>query len=327
MFESKKLDPSDVEVIDAQASTLMKRGISLMGESRSGAIAEALDCFDGALALRTRLPLDEQPALRFGLAACWLNRAAALMQLGDDAKLADAVAACDAAIELLRQLPFDEDPKVSRRLAIAHQNRGLALQAQDRQADAIAAFDEALAVLDDDRAAAIADRDQLAGAVWANVASARMTGTSEDARALARSAALRAIGLVTPREQVDADAAESGLNARHILCRICAEHMGRETVPAEEVHEATDVVDEALALVRHWERQAVARFRPLAWDLFRFGVYMYGSYQPHFLREFIVDNTDPDQSSSGFVESAEMRALVHEASAMLARWEADSAGE
>lgn len=54
---------------------------------------------------------------------------------------------------------------------------------------------------------------------------------------------------------------------------------------------------------------------------------VYGSYQPHFLREFIVDNTDPDQSSTGFVESAEMRALVDEASAMLARWEADSAGE
>jgi hypothetical protein len=85
----------------------------------------------------------------------------------------------------------------------------------------------------------------------------------------------------------------------------------------EDVHEATDVADEALELARHWERQGVSRFRPIAYDLFRFGARLYAVYQPQFLDEFVADNLDPARSSADYVESAEMQAAAHEAFALV----------
>jgi hypothetical protein len=88
-------DPADVQAIDAQASVLMKRGIGLLTDAQPEAVSEALGCFDRALELRSRLPIDDVPVLRYGLAACWLNRADALMRLGDAAQIADALRAFD----------------------------------------------------------------------------------------------------------------------------------------------------------------------------------------------------------------------------------------
>ena len=56
------------------------------------------------------------------------------------------------------------------------------------------------------------------------------------------------------------------------------------------VHDATDLADEGLALVREWERRGVGRFRKLASDLFRFGARVYAHYQPHFLEEFLREH-------------------------------------
>ena len=111
------------------------------------------------------LPLDESPALRYGLAACWLNRADALMRLGGGAQVAEAVRSCDQAIVLLRTLPLTEDPGYPRRLALAHHNRGLFLQAHGGRhpGEVLSAFEEALAVLDHPDAARIDDRQVPAG--------------------------------------------------------------------------------------------------------------------------------------------------------------------
>ena len=81
----------------------------------------------------------------------------------------------------------------------------------------------------------------------------------------------------------------------------------------EDVHEATDAVDDGLALVRSWEQRGVRCFRPLAFDLFRFGARVYARYQPQFLEEFIDDNLNPALSSAGYVESPEMVMAAHEA--------------
>ena len=150
----------------------MKRGISVMSEDRPEAASEALTCFDQALQLRERLPLDQSPALRYGLAACWLNRADALMRLGGGAQVAEAVRSCEQAITLLRTLPLVEDPRFPRRLAMAHHNRGLFLQVHGvrHPGDVLAAFDEALAVLEHPDAAGIEDRQYLLAVVWMNVA-------------------------------------------------------------------------------------------------------------------------------------------------------------
>jgi len=95
----------------------------------------------------------------------------------------------------------------------------------------------------------------------------RARRTAAELGALARDAALRAIALVSDLEGDDADAAEVGLRARHVLCersqQVCLPPNAQQTMP-DDVHEATDIVDEGLTLVRRWEQKGVARFRPLA---------------------------------------------------------------
>jgi hypothetical protein len=310
------LDPSAVQRIDADASILMKRGIGLMGEGGPVAIAEALHCFDRARALRSRLPVETIPLLRYGLAACWLNRAEALVRLEDPTQIAAALHALDQGILLLRELPLGDDPRFPRRLSIAHQNRGLALHAQGPSgaAEAIVAFTEAIAVLEHESAVDVADRQHALSTIWLNLAVVAASAGTDESESMARQAARRAVALVADSETDNADAAEVGLRARHVLCQTLAARLSRTIAggqtPPEDVHDATDAADEALELVRWWERKGVARFRDLAYDLFRFGARVYARYQPQFLEDFIRDNMDPERSSPDYVGSAEMRAAA-----------------
>ena len=112
------------------------------------------------------------------------------------------------------------------------------------------------------------------------------------------------------------DAAEVGLRARHVLCQALSTRLSRSTADKaipDDVHSATDIVDDGLFLVRRWEQKGEPRFRDVAYDLFRFGARVYGRYQPQFLNEFVYDNIDPGQSSPGYVASAEMRSAALEA--------------
>jgi hypothetical protein len=285
-------------------------------------VVEALDCFDRALAIRLRLPVETIPVLGYSLAACWLNRADALARIGAD-KIVLALTSYDEGIALLRRLPLHQDPRFPRRLAIAYQNRGLALRARTPPADAeaILAFAEAADILDRDESAAIPDRPHLLATVWTNLAIARSAEPTEASESLAREAALRAIALVASLEATDADSAEVGLKARHVLCQTLASHLPLRLPPGsgmpDNVHEATDLADDGLALVRKWEREGVTRFRGLAYDLFRFGARVYRTYQPQFLKEFIYENIDASRSSLEYVDSAEMRAAAWEAFRML----------
>ncbi|MEO7273111.1 MAG: hypothetical protein ABIX28_12175, partial [Vicinamibacterales bacterium] len=210
------------------------------------------------------------------------------------------------AIALLRALPLDADPRFPRRLAIAYQHRGLALLAQDSShpAPAIAACTSAIAVLDSDPGAPVADRRYLQAAVYLDLANVRAGEQTFDSDLMARDAADQARSLVSALEASDPDAADAGLKARHILCRTAARHLTRTAVrarvTAEDVHLATDLVDEGLALVHRWERQGVDRFRDLGLDFFQFGTLLYGRYQPHFLAELVLENLDPSRTSEGY---------------------------
>jgi tetratricopeptide (TPR) repeat protein len=323
--DPKPLDAAEIQALDAHASTLMKRGIRVLGDAQPDAVAEALACFDRALELRCRLPIETAPSLRYGLAACWLNRADALMRLGDAMQIPVALRAYDEALVLLQELPLGDDARFPRRLAIAHHNRGLALHAQSGVdvTAAIAAFSDAIAILDHEQATLIPDRQYLLAAVWMNRANTRAAEATAESDLLAREAALRAITLVAHLEAHDADAAEVGLKARHVLCQSIARHLSLKAASGEtiidDVHEATDVVDDGLGLVRQWEHKGVARFRGVAHDLFRFGARVYEKYQPQFLNEFLLENTDPGQSSPRYVESAEMRAAAQDVRARFRR--------
>jgi hypothetical protein len=57
--------------------------------------------------------------------------------------------------------------------------------------------------------------------------------------------------------------------------------------------------------------------------MFRFGARVYAAFQPHFVAEFVLDNTDPGQSSPGYADSAEMRAAAAEALALVASRDAE----
>jgi hypothetical protein len=250
------------------------------------------------------------------LAACWLNRAEALTRLGPEHHSL-SLCAYDEALALLRPLPLGDEARFSKRLAIACQNRALVLAARNPPAlkDAIAGLVEAIAVLDQTEAMAAPERDYLLAVVWMNLANIQASEDTIVSDVAAQNAARRALALVRVQEHEDAAAAEASLKTRHVLCHIAARRLSArarsETVMAD-VHEATDLADEGLALVCEWERRGVERFRDLASDLFRFGARVYARYQPHFLHEFISEQLDFQQSSHSYVQSPEMRDVARE---------------
>ena len=323
--DPESLSPDEVDAVNAQASVLMKRGIALMGEGRAETVAEALSCFDQALDMRLGLPIDRAPILAYGLAACWLNRADALVRLGGMERLDLALRSYEEGIALLRGIPLAEDSRFARRLAIALQNRGLALLAHNAidAPDAIDAFNDAVALLDSEDSAAIPDRPYLTAAVLTNLAMARAAGGEHHAPTAAHDAAVRAIDLGAPLEEEDAEAAEVGLKARHVLCQTIAARLASAPQAVgpmpDDIHEATDLADDGLTLIRGWEQKGVTHFRAMAYDLFRFGARVYKLYQPQFLNEFIFDNLDPSRSSQDYVNSAEVRSAAFEAFGMLER--------
>ena len=315
----KVLDPREINVTDARASVLMEEGIRLL-KSENDADA-ALLYFDRALELRRQLP-GEMPMHAYGLAACWLNRAEALTRLGPSHH-AMALRAYDEALALLRSLPLDVDVRFSKRLAIAHQNRALVLAAQDPPAiaDAVSTLANAIAVLDHAEAMDAREREYLLAVVWMNLANIQASEATTTSDLAAQEAARRALTLIKAREHEDAAAAETGLKALHVLCRIAAGRLvaqaDRDTVMADDVHEATDLAEDGLELVREWERRGVDRFRSVAADLLRFGARVYAHYQPHFLHEFINEQLDPQQSSDAYVQSAEMQDVAHEVARLM----------
>lgn len=278
-------DPGEIEAADADASVLMKEGIRLM---HSGNDADAaLVHFDHALELRRRLPV-EVPIHAYGLAACWLNRAEALTTLGP-AHHALALDAYHHALILLSPLPLADDVRFARRLAIAHQNRALILAAQNppSTAEAIIALLNAVGVLHHADALDAPERDYLLAVVWMNLANIQAPDLA------GREPARRALELTKGYELDNAAAAEIGLKARHVLCQIVGRRLSVQPKNEEfvmDIHEATDLADEGLALAREWELRGVDRLRDLAADLFRFGAQVYAFYQPQFLNEFLNEH-------------------------------------
>jgi tetratricopeptide (TPR) repeat protein len=249
-----------------------------------------------------------------------MNRGDALVRLGTKEQLAESVKSYDEALMLLRSLPLEEDPLYPRRLAIAWINRGFARQKGSFPADvteAIRCFREAITVLENSPAAAISDLDLLRAGALTNLVGA-LLNTSDQPGTEARSLAHQALALVKETERNNATAAEAGFKARHVLCRaIAAESRDGKSIPQELIAEATNAVDEGLALARHWEQRGESGFRALAGDLFRFGCRVYQAGQPHFLAEFILESLDPEKGNGTLPFNQE----THEA-AVAALWNA-----
>jgi hypothetical protein len=125
-----------------------------------------------------------------------------------------------------------------------------------------------------------------------------------------------ALALIAPAEEQEIQAVETGLKARHVLCRAIASQLAdRESkIPlADLVAAATDPVDDGMKLARNWEARGERRFRDLAAELFRFGARVYQMHQSHFLTEFLLENLDPSQSPDAFPADPRMHAVAGEA--------------
>ena len=132
----------------------------------------------------------------------------------------------------------------------------------------------------------------------------------------ARESAEQALALVADAEDQELLAAETGLKARHILCRAIASQLADGAgpiAPDDLVAAATDAVDDGMKLARHWEARGERRFRDLAVELFRFGARAYQMHQSHFLTEFLLENLDPCQSRDAFPVDPKMHAAAGEA--------------
>ena len=286
-----------VDTVNGEASALVRQGIEILAKAEPESAARALACFDRALDLRRQLSIEARPMLQYDLAGTWLNRADALVRIGGTESLRAALCAYDTAIEWLRALPLAADSRFPRRLAIAYQNRALARWSHGGGDADLAKedFHQALVTLGGDHCDALPDRAYLTATVWVNLADVQANGPTEDGWRRAIESTNEARRLIADAERKDASAAEVGLTARHICCRAVARCLSScqdvTGVVPDDLHVATDAADEGLELARLWEGHGIQRFHDVAEDLFRFGARAYGMFQPHFVEEFLSEQS------------------------------------
>jgi tetratricopeptide (TPR) repeat protein len=225
---------------------------------------------------------------RRDLGIAWMNRGHGFQQAG---RLAEAIAAYAAAIIQLRTLPIADHPAMANSLGAAWMNHGLLLHRAHgtaRAAEALASFEAAAGVL---RAFS------LEGNPWPR---RNLTGTLLnranlllDLAGLAEAAAgaREALALCLPHERLDPVDAGLGLKVRRVLCDALGQLIVSSGADQDALAaEAGDLVDDALAIIRHWHRRGETVDELLAARFFRYGTRLYRSHQPHFLAEFIQEN-------------------------------------
>jgi tetratricopeptide (TPR) repeat protein len=223
-----------------------------------------------------------------------MNRGSALQRFGGREHTAAALAAYDEAIARQRSLAFKDNPALRVSFAASLMNRSLLLHrlhGVERATEALAASQDAESLL---RPLLAADppavvRRNLAGTLVnrANL----LLDLGDFSRGA--DAARAALAVVADVERRNVDCAHIALMARRAFC----DALGRQLVAPEVDQEAiaraaSDAVDEALALARHWSALGAGEFGPLVPRLYRFGARLYGRHQPHFLGEFLLEQLE-----------------------------------
>jgi len=240
-------------------------------------------------------------------AVAWMNLGYELMLRGDRENLSAALDAYNEAVARLRPLAAGPvHPSIANSLGAALMNRGHLLHRLHGTAQATVAlesFDEAARLLAPfTHGENPWPRRNFAGTLL-NRAHLLLDAAQP---APARTAAAAALALAVPHEFADTIDADLALKARRSLCDalgrlIIAPGADQEAIACE----ASDLVDEALALARHWTARGAAQPRELAVRLFRFGAQLYRLHQPQFLAEFLAENLPQ--------ADAEIRAIALEA--------------
>ncbi len=228
----------------------------------------------------------------------WMNRGHALMLQGDPESLAASLAAYNEAITLLRHIDIAKNPAAANSLGAALMNRGQLLHrlhGVNQAVVALAAFAEAATIL---RAIPASEnpwpRRNLTGTLVnrANL----LLDLSQFANAA--DVAREALALAGPHEQAEVVDADLALKARRALADALGQLLVVPDADQEALaREASDLVDDALALVRSWTARGERSFRALADRFFHYGTELYRRHQPHFLAEFIQENLDDHDRS------------------------------
>lgn len=319
---------------EEEATLWMRRGVALLDAGTSSAAMESVSCFERAIALREPSVQAGNERLCYDLAGSWTNRGDALMRAEGRTALSEAVHSYDQAVRWLETIP----PPLSRegryRLALTWHNRGLSLQmgkTQDFSCAAVESLDQALATMgvdaplpsvsreaeacakDGDASPPIPRPDvpgitdlaelRLVGCAWMNRGNVLLDVAGFDSCAAARLSAQNSLAWLAGLERSDRPGAEASLKASHVLCRAITGIVTATRPPSAGARtrlldEASDVVDDALSLIRHWEKAGETQFRQLGQDIFRFGARLYQVHQPRYLVEFILEALDPRHSGA-----------------------------
>lgn len=244
---------------------------------------------------------------RRDLGIAWMNHGHGQLLLSHRAGDEAALTAYANAISLLRSLPLADNSSWANSLGAACMNHGQLLHrvhGTARATEALASFDTAEAVLRPLPTTATPwPRRNLAGTLINRANLLLDLGRHAEAAGIARETA----GLCTPFERDEILDADLALKARRAL----ADAVGRLLVtPGADqdacAAEASDLVDDALALVRFWAARGVTAFQPLAERFFRYGAQLYRIHQPHFLAEFLAENLP---LASGEIRSIALEAI------------------
>lgn len=292
----------------------LSRGQSLEAAGTKQALAEAVACYDQAIAgLQSIHPQDA--TVTRNLAIAWMNRGNALQK--QTGRALDAARAYDRAISLFALLPSDD--AIANRTAAAWLNRGHALQQlpdTNYRLEAITSTEQAIELLSKLPVGSNLDyRLNLAGA-QANLAQLLIESEAADRCMRASAAVAAALELTAHHEQQRAGFADIGLKARRTLCQIIGQWLVEtEDAPrqAKLIAGASDAVDTGMMLARHWESLGVTNFRPLTERLFRFGTAFYQRHQVHFLADFVRENLDPSVGKDAITTHPELQAIAREA--------------
>lgn len=220
-----------------------------------------------------------------------MNQGHAQQRINDPAQISAAIHSYEQAIAIYRSLPSTADSLTANSLAAAWMNRGQLLHRLHGTVQAAAALDSF------DQAAALLRPLQAADNPWPQ---RNFAGTLLNRACLlidlaehraALDSAREALPLATTGERLELVDADLALKLRRVACDAIGQLIA--LVPREEqtalASEASDFVDEGLALARHWETQNEFALHPVSIRLFRFGAQLYRIHQPHFLAEFLLE--------------------------------------
>lgn len=278
------------EVRNTLGSAWMKRGIALLAINSPRSLEDAIHHFEEAISLRRELPLAENPRYRYGLAAGWMNRADALTRIGGAENLGNALRSYDEAIALLAN--DEADAQLLDRLAIAWLNRGITFEVSGDHASAAQSYEKAIALL---RREEFANDERLRftlACALSNLGNSFLIASPTTAGERARRAAKASLAILRAQENQFLPAGDTALKARHVLCRAVTTLISNGAKMDDLLEEATDAVDDGLAVSQNWEKAGITHLRPIADELFRFGSLLYQMYQPQFLSEYLLEHLD-----------------------------------